>query len=107
MIQLVHFEGLSLDEAARRAEIPVGTVKSRCFYALRSLATSSPRPARRRDARALPELETVGVYVLGALDDDERREYEAHLETCEECHHEYDQLAHLPALLDLAADMPR
>ncbi len=37
VIQLVHFEGLSLDEAARRAQIPVGTVKSRCFYALRSL----------------------------------------------------------------------
>ena len=37
VIQLVHFEGLSLDEAARRAQIPVGTVKSRSFYALRSL----------------------------------------------------------------------
>jgi len=37
VIQLVHFEGLSLDEAAGRAQIPVGTVKSRCFYALRSL----------------------------------------------------------------------
>lgn len=37
VIQLVHFEGLSLEEASRRAEIPVGTVKSRCFYALRSL----------------------------------------------------------------------
>ena len=53
-----------------------------------------------------PQLENVGVYVLGALDDDERREYEAHLETCSECHREYHQLAHLPALLDLAADMP-
>lgn len=37
VIQLVHFEGLSLEEAADRAQIPVGTVKSRCFYALRSL----------------------------------------------------------------------
>jgi RNA polymerase sigma-70 factor (ECF subfamily) len=37
VIQLVHFEGLSLEEAAKRAQIPVGTVKSRCFYALRSL----------------------------------------------------------------------
>jgi Putative zinc-finger len=53
-----------------------------------------------------PQLENVGVYVLGALADDERREYEAHLETCPECHREYDGLAHLPALLDLAADMP-
>lgn len=53
-----------------------------------------------------PHLENVGVYVLGALDDDERRAYADHLETCPECHREYDGLAHLPALLDLAADMP-
>lgn len=37
VIQLVHFEGLSLEEAGTRAGIPVGTVKSRCFYALRNL----------------------------------------------------------------------
>jgi RNA polymerase sigma-70 factor, ECF subfamily len=37
VIQLVHFEGLSLEQAGARAGIPVGTVKSRCFYALRSL----------------------------------------------------------------------
>ena len=37
VIQLVHFDGLSLEEAGARAGIPVGTVKSRCFYALRSL----------------------------------------------------------------------
>lgn len=53
-----------------------------------------------------PQRQNVGVYVLGALDDDERRAYARHLETCPECHREYDELAHLPALLDLAADMP-
>jgi RNA polymerase sigma-70 factor (ECF subfamily) len=37
VIQLVHYEGLSMEQAADRAQIPVGTVKSRCFYALRSL----------------------------------------------------------------------
>jgi RNA polymerase sigma-70 factor (ECF subfamily) len=37
VIQLVHFEGLTLAAAGARAGIPVGTVKSRCFYALRSL----------------------------------------------------------------------
>ena len=53
-----------------------------------------------------PELEQVGGYVLGALEPDERTAYEAHLETCAECRDEYDQLAHLPALLDLAAPVP-
>jgi hypothetical protein len=50
-----------------------------------------------------PEIEQVGVYVLGALEPDEREAYAAHLETCDECRKEYEQLAHLPALLDLVA----
>jgi RNA polymerase sigma-70 factor (ECF subfamily) len=37
VISLVHFEGLKLREAADRLHIPVGTVKSRCYYALESL----------------------------------------------------------------------
>jgi hypothetical protein len=51
-----------------------------------------------------PQLETAGVYVLGALDDAERDDYAAHLDTCAVCHREYDRLADLPALLDLASD---
>jgi anti-sigma-K factor RskA len=53
-----------------------------------------------------PELEQVGVYVLGALEPDEREAYEAHLETCDECREEYEKLAHLPAMLDLVAPVP-
>jgi hypothetical protein len=53
-----------------------------------------------------PELEQVGVYVLGAMEQDEHEAYEAHLLTCEECRREYDSLAHLPALLELAATPP-
>jgi RNA polymerase sigma-70 factor (ECF subfamily) len=37
MIRLAHFQGLSVREIAERCEIPVGTVKSRTWYALRSL----------------------------------------------------------------------
>jgi RNA polymerase sigma-70 factor (ECF subfamily) len=37
VISLIHFEGLKLHEAAERLRIPVGTVKSRCYYALESL----------------------------------------------------------------------
>jgi hypothetical protein len=53
-----------------------------------------------------PEIEQVGVYVLGALEPEERAAYEAHLETCEECRQEFEKLAHLPALLDLVAPVP-
>jgi RNA polymerase sigma-70 factor, ECF subfamily len=37
VIALIHFEGLKAREAAERLRIPVGTVKSRCYYALESL----------------------------------------------------------------------
>ena len=37
MIRLAHFQGLSMREIAERCELPVGTVKSRTWYALRSL----------------------------------------------------------------------
>lgn len=47
--------------------------------------------------------EHLGGYVLGAMDDDEREDFELHLETCDACRREYAELADLPALLDLAA----
>jgi RNA polymerase sigma-70 factor, ECF subfamily len=37
VISLIHFEGLKLREVADRLHIPVGTVKSRCYYALEHL----------------------------------------------------------------------
>jgi RNA polymerase sigma-70 factor (ECF subfamily) len=37
VIRLAHFQGLTMREIAERCELPVGTVKSRAWYALRSL----------------------------------------------------------------------
>ena len=37
MIRLAHFQGLTMRQIADRCELPVGTVKSRTWYALRSL----------------------------------------------------------------------
>ena len=37
MIRLAHFQGMSVREIADKCELPVGTVKSRTWYALRSL----------------------------------------------------------------------
>jgi len=37
MIRLAHFQGMSVREIAEKCELPVGTVKSRTWYALRSL----------------------------------------------------------------------
>jgi RNA polymerase sigma-70 factor (ECF subfamily) len=37
VIRLAHFQGLTMREIAERCELPIGTVKSRTWYALRSL----------------------------------------------------------------------
>jgi hypothetical protein len=39
------------------------------------------------------------AYVLGSLSSDERREYEAHLQTCEKCRAAVAELSGIPALL--------
>jgi hypothetical protein len=41
------------------------------------------------------------AYVLGSLDADERRQYEAHLSTCERCREAVAELGGMPALLGL------
>jgi hypothetical protein len=46
-----------------------------------------------------------GAYVLGALSDADRCEYEAHLRDCRSCHQSVEELRGLPALLGhLSAD---
>lgn len=46
-----------------------------------------------------PETMSVGAYVLGALDTEERRTTERHLHTCVDCREALLQFAHLPGLL--------
>jgi anti-sigma factor RsiW len=43
---------------------------------------------------------SLGVYLVGALDADERAEVEAHLRDCSVCRDELAQLAALPSMLD-------
>ena len=45
--------------------------------------------------------DALPAYVLGALEDDERRRVESHLAVCGDCHAEHQGLSSLPALLDL------
>ncbi|MFW3169829.1 anti-sigma factor family protein [Geodermatophilus sp. CPCC 206100] len=47
---------------------------------------------------AVPDL---GAYLLGALEEDERRAVQDHLRGCEDCHAELAELAQLPGLLAL------
>ncbi|SDZ30043.1 Putative zinc-finger [Amycolatopsis xylanica] len=42
----------------------------------------------------------LGAYVLGALDENESREFEAHLATCDACRREADELNELRVQLD-------
>jgi anti-sigma-K factor RskA len=47
--------------------------------------------------------DAAGAYVLGALPDDERRGFEAHLATCEACRAEVDELGGAADLLPVSA----
>ena len=59
----------------------------------------------RRRAGQLGEADPFAMwdaaYVLGSLDVEERRQYEAHLSTCAECREAVAQLSGMPALLAL------
>jgi len=50
--------------------------------------------------------ESIGSYVLGGLDQDDRADLEAHLATCSTCRDELDLYAGLPALLRAGAATP-
>jgi hypothetical protein len=49
--------------------------------------------------RSAVPCEAAAAYVLGALPADERREFEAHLETCDRCTRAVRELAGIPGLL--------
>lgn len=46
----------------------------------------------------------LGAYVLGALDDEEIADVEAHLDTCSSCRAELAELSGLPAVLDRVSE---
>jgi RNA polymerase sigma-70 factor, ECF subfamily len=37
VLRLAHYEGMTAREIARTKGVPIGTIKSRCWYAMRSL----------------------------------------------------------------------
>lgn len=59
----------------------------------------------RRDGGQLGDADPFAMwdaaYVLGSLDAEERRQYEAHLSTCERCREAVAELTGMPALLAL------
>ena len=89
MIRLAHFQGLSVREISERCELPIGTVKSRTWYALRSL-----RLALEEMGVVTVSCEqlrpAIGAYVLGGLEPDEAAAVRRHLESCPECAAEHD-----------------
>ncbi|MGW3349815.1 RNA polymerase sigma factor [Nonomuraea rubra] len=53
VVELVHFAGLSQQDAAARLRLPLGTVKSRLFRAYRRLADVLDDPGTRRGGAAV------------------------------------------------------
>ncbi len=90
----------TVNQAAEYLGIPVGTVKSRVYYALRAL-----RVCWRGGDLMSSQIEhtDVGAYALGLLEDGDRRAFEAHLHGCGRCQAELGELSGTAgALFELA-----
>ena len=87
VIELAYFGGFTHTEIAEMLETPVGTVKGRMRLGLKKMRdqlaerggdammqTTGPDHERWEDA--------AGAYLLGALPEDERDAYVAHLAAC-------------------------
>ena len=77
-------------------ETPVGTVKGRMRLGLKKMREALAHGSGRGMSTG-PDHErwedAAGTYVLGALPDDERAGYEAHLDDCPACRAEVDGAA--------------
>ena len=109
VLEEIYFAGRSIAETAEVLSIPPGTVKSRCYYALRALR-STLEPAVGRDRGGRPamiemhrETEQLGAYALGALTEAEAAEHDWHLGGCPRCRRE---LAELEQVRDLLGELP-
>ncbi|HEX9888372.1 MAG TPA: sigma-70 family RNA polymerase sigma factor [Nitriliruptorales bacterium] len=111
-IVATYYRGLSIAEAADHLGIPEGTVKSRVYYGLRALRLRFEEMGGGPVTDHPKQREALGPYVIGALAPAERRDVEAHLESCGSCRDELARLSVLPALLarlapdEVLADLP-
>ena len=94
-IELAYYGGYSQSELAERLGAAARYDQEQNVLRARALARA---PGRRKRKDIVDVHELTAGYALDALDDDERRAYEAHLASCEPCR---DELAGLLAGLRL------
>ncbi len=65
LLKLVYFDVLNQQEIAKALGIPVGTVKSRLYYAKKSFRSAYPYPPREKGANTMKNLpEKLPVYTI-------------------------------------------
>ena len=92
-----YFKGRTVAEAAQTLRIPLGTAKSRIFYALRAL-----REALENEDWSMPTDPShgdAGAYALGALEPASAAAFEAHLIGCDACADEVEALLPVVGLM--------
>ena len=82
VIELAYFDGYSQSELAERLALPLGTVKSRTFAAMKELRNALAGDGRHAGGRVEHVDELIPAHALGRLDADASSRSVAHLDGC-------------------------
>lgn len=91
VLYLRYFADMSVEETAKRMNLPAGTVKSKTHYALknvRKIMGIEEKIINKKGEFVMECKEAykyLFVYAMGKLHEDKKSELEAHLEKCETC----------------------
>jgi anti-sigma factor RsiW len=95
-VRLAYVDDLSQRQIAERIGLPLGTVKSRTYHALRALREHLKEGSRMPDREVHLDL---AAYALDSLDAGERVRFERHLVECQSCRRELADFVEVAELL--------
>ena len=113
MLYLRYFADMSVEDTAKRMNLPAGTVKSKTHYALknvRKIMGIEEKIINKKGEFVMECKEAykyLFVYAMGKLHEDKKSELEAHLEKCEICRNVAIALKNLYPQLVFAKDDER
>ncbi|MGN1410173.1 MAG: sigma-70 family RNA polymerase sigma factor [Eubacteriales bacterium] len=113
VLYLRYFADMSVEDTAKRMNLPAGTVKSKTHYALKNVRKIMGIEEKIINKKGESVMECkeaykyLFVYAMGKLHEDKKNELEAHLEKCEICRNVAIALKNLYPQLVFARDDER